>query len=302
MQAAYTCLHGFRNDKGQNGAMTARTLDLRGRKVAVIEGGRGEPLVYLHGFADVHAVAGDLLPFHQRLGEAARVIAPAHPGCASSDELGDDYGIDDVVFHYLEVFDALGLASFDLVGHCVGGWIAAEFAVRHPERVRRLALIGACGLFVPGAPIGDVFMHSQPERGVELATLRQLLFADENAAAGLRYFASARGDIEEEMRRYQMLRFCSFVGFKPPYFYNRALRGRLYRAGMPATVIWGASDRMVPRAHGEAYVAGLPGAEGLTLIAGAGHSAPLEASDATADALIDFLGATRAIGNRARRG
>ena len=70
------------------------------------------------------------------------------------------------MFHYLELLDALGLARFDLVGHCVGGWIAAELAVRHPERVARLVLIGACGLFVAGAPIGDVFMHAQPERGV----------------------------------------------------------------------------------------------------------------------------------------
>jgi pimeloyl-ACP methyl ester carboxylesterase len=277
-------------------------LDLRGRKVAVAEGGRGEPLVYLHGFADVHAVAGDFQDFHLQLCEAARVIAPAHPGCAESDELADGCGIDDVVFHYLEVFDALGLERFDLVGHCVGGWIAAELAVRHPERVRRLALIGACGLFVPGAPIGDVFMHSQPERGVEIATLRRLLFADEHAAAGLRFFPSARGDIEEEMRRYQMLRFCSFVGFKPPYFYNRALGARLYRAAMPAAVIWGAADRMVPCAHGEAYVAGLPGAEDLTLIAGTGHSAPLEAPDATADALLDFLALTQQAGKRAQRG
>jgi pimeloyl-ACP methyl ester carboxylesterase len=268
-------------------------LDLRGRKAAVLECGRGDPLLYLHGFADVHAVAGDLQPFHLRLGEAARLIAPAHPGCAGSDELGDGYGIDDVIFHYLEMLDALEFTRFDLVGHCVGGWIAAELAVRYPERVRRLALIGASGLFVPGEPIGDVFMHSQPERGVELTTLRRLLFADENAPAGLRFFASARGDLEEAMRRYQMLRFGSFVGFKPPYFYNRALRPRLYRAAMPATVIWGETDRMVPRAHGEAYVAGLPGAKNLTLIAGAGHSAVIERPDATADAVINFLRATR---------
>lgn len=273
--------------------MSNAVLDLRSRKVAVVEIGRGDPLVYLHGFADVHGVAGEFQRFHLRLGEAARLIAPAHPGCTESDALTDGYGIDDVIFHYLEVFDALELTRFDLVGHCVGGWIAAELAVRYPERVRRLALIGACGLFVPGEPIGDVFMHSQPERGVELATLRRLLFADENAPAGLRFFPSARGDIEEEMRRYQMLRFGSFLGFKPPYFYNRALRGRLYRAAMPATVIWGQDDRMVPRAHGEAYVAGLPGPKNLALIKGAGHSAPLEQPDATGDAVIYFLRVTR---------
>jgi pimeloyl-ACP methyl ester carboxylesterase len=275
-------------------------VDLRGRKVSLIERGRGEPLIYLHGFADVHGVAGDLQPCHLKLSEQVRLIAPAHPGCAESDDIGDGYGIDDIVFHYLELFDALGLTRFDLVGRCVGGWIAAELAVRHPERVRRLALIGACGLFVPGAPIGDVFMHSQPERGVELASLRRLLFADEHASAGLRFFPSARGDIAEELRRYQMLRFGSFVGFKPPYFYNRALRGRLYRAAMLAKMIWGADDRMVPRTHGEAYVAGLPGAEGLTLIAGAGHAALLEQPDATADALIEFLAAAPAIGKRAQ--
>ena len=241
-------------------------------------------------------------PFTCGSATAARVIAPAHPGCAQSDELAEGYGIEDVIFHYLEVFDALGLTSFDLVGHCVGGWIAAELAVRYPERVRRLCLIGACGLFVPGAPIGDIFLHSQPERGVQLTSLRKLLFYTENAPAGLRFYASARGDLEEEMRRYQMLRFGSFVGFKPPYFYNRVLRGRLYRATMPAAVIWGAADRMVPCAHGDAYVAGLPGAEDLTLIQGAGHAAPLERADATADAVIEFLATTGDAGQRVSNG
>ena len=282
--------------------MSDTMVEVRGRKVALIESGQGEPLVYLHGFADVHGVAAEFQPFHLRLGTAARVIAPAHPGCAQSDELAEGYGIEDVIFHYLEVFDALGLTSFDLVGHCVGGWIAAELAVRYPERVRRLCLIGACGLFVPGAPIGDIFLHSQPERGVQLTSLRKLLFYTENAPAGLRFYASARGDLEEEMRRYQMLRFGSFVGFKPPYFYNRVLRGRLYRATMPAAVIWGAADRMVPCAHGDAYVAGLPGAEDLTLIQGAGHAAPLERADATADAVIEFLGTTGDAGQRVSNG
>ena len=142
------------------------------------------------------------------------VIAPAHPGCAGSDELPDGCSIDDVLFHYLEVFDALGLQRFDLVGHCAGGWIAAELAVRHPEKIARLVLIGACGLFVPGEPIGDVFMHAQPERGTDYQSLRTLLFSAADAPAALRFFPDGRGDIDEEMRRYQMLRFGSFVGLQ----------------------------------------------------------------------------------------
>jgi pimeloyl-ACP methyl ester carboxylesterase len=87
-------------------------VEVRGRKVALIESGRGEPLVYLHGFADVHGVAGDFQPFHLRLGTAARVIAPAHPGCAQSDELGDGYGIEDVIFHYgASIWSAIASAA-----------------------------------------------------------------------------------------------------------------------------------------------------------------------------------------------
>jgi pimeloyl-ACP methyl ester carboxylesterase len=273
--------------------VSRHSLNVRGRKVDVLEAGQGDPLVYLHGFADLHGVAAELQPFHRRLSEAARVIAPAHPGCAGSDELPDGCDIDDVIFHYLEVFDALGLKYFDLVGHCVGGWIAAELAVRHPERIAGLVLIGACGLFVPGEPIGDVFMHAQPERGIDYQSLRTLLFSAADAPPALRFFPDGRGDIDEEVRRYQMLRFGSFVGFKPPYFYHRTLRDRLHRACMPALAVWGDDDRMVPRAHGEAYVKALPAAQALELVPNAGHAAPLQQPQETAARVLRFLHATK---------
>jgi pimeloyl-ACP methyl ester carboxylesterase len=273
--------------------MSAGVVNVRSRKVAVIEAGDGAPILYLHGFADVHGVASELQPFHQRLAKVGRVIAAAHPACAGSDELTESCGIDDVVFHYLELIDALGLDRFDLVGHCVGGWIAAELAVRHPERIGRLVLLGACGLFVPGASIGDVFMHAQPERGVDYRSLRELLFAANHAPAAQRFFPNGRGDIEEEVRRYQMLRFGAFVGFKPPYFYHRELRERLYRAAMPALVIWGEHDCMVPLAHGRAYAQGLGRARDLAIVPGAGHAALLEQPDIAAGMALRFLNETR---------
>ncbi|MBM3609235.1 MAG: alpha/beta fold hydrolase, partial [Alphaproteobacteria bacterium] len=151
--------------------MSAQLIDVNGRMAAVIEAGSGAPLVYLHGYADVHGVAGEFMPFHNKLAEHARVIAPAHPGCSGTDDLSDGHAIEDTVFHYLLVFDALKLDRFDLVGHSAGGWIAAEIAVRHREKIRSLSLIGACGLFVTGHQIADIFMHTQPERGVDYATL-----------------------------------------------------------------------------------------------------------------------------------
>ena len=271
--------------------MVSHELEVRSGKVVVMEAGSGAPLVYLHGFADVHGVSADFLPFHEGLAQNHRVIAPAHPGCNGSDELSDGNRVEDFLFHYSEVIDALGLDRFTLVGHCVGGWLAAEYAVRHPERVEKLVLIGASGLFVPGSHISDIFLNSNPDRGTDLSSLRRILFASDDAPMGLRYYPDGKGDIEEEMRRYAMLRFGSAIGFKPPYFYNWPLVQRLGRARMPSLVIWGAHDGMTPLAHGEAYAAGLGKADELRIVADAGHAVHLEKPEETLALVRSFLAA-----------
>jgi len=268
--------------------LTGKIIDAHGRQVHLLESGKGAPLLYLHGFADVHSVKEGWLPFHQKLAENARLIAPAHPGCAQTDENKDIDTIEDVVFHYLEVLNALELASFDVIGTCVGGWIAAELAVRHPEKIRRLVLIGAAGLFVPGALIGDVFMMSQPEFGSSYASLREMLFSSANDANALEMFPDGKGELEDEVRRYQMLRFSSRVGFKPPYFYNHTLRNRLHRISSPTQIIWGENDRFVPRSHGETYAELIPQAE-LKIISSSGHSIHVESPGETANLVLEFL-------------
>ena len=269
--------------------MSGRILEVNQRKVWVLESGSGAPLLYLHGFADVHSVKEGWLAFHERLAQRARVIAPAHPGCSRTDENNDIDAVEDVVFHYLEVLDLLELTQFDLVGACIGGWIAAEIAVRHPEKIRKLVLIGATGLFIQGALIGDVFMMAQPERGSSYAGLRQMLFASADQPQALELFPDGMGELEDELRRYQMLRFSSRIGFKPPYFYNRPLRNRLHRIISPTLVIWGEQDNFVPRSHGETYAKLIPGAGELNVVPNAGHSVHIEKPDETAKLVLDFL-------------
>jgi pimeloyl-ACP methyl ester carboxylesterase len=229
------------------------------------------------------------MAFHDHLATGARVIAPAHPGCSQSDENKDIEAIEDVVFHYLEFLDGLNIPRFDLVGSCVGGWIAAEIAARHPEKIRRMVLIGAAGLFVQGALIGDVFMMAQPERGSSYAGLRQMLFSRDDHSKAVELFPDGIGEIEDEVRRYQMLRFGSRIGFKPPYFYNRPLRNRLHRITAPALVIWGEHDRMVPLSHGETYAKSMPQARPLKIIPEAGHSVHVEQPELIAQLVSEFL-------------
>lgn len=274
--------------------MQTREITISTGKVAVAEIGRGRPLLYLHGFADVHAASVNWLPFHEQLAESFRVIAPAHPACAGSDEDEAMDDINDVHFHYLEVLDALGLGKVDVVGSCIGGWIAAELAVRNPDRVAKLVLIGASGLFVPGQPIGDLFWEVQAENGVEYNGLRHLLFADSKSVSGNKLFPDGRTDIERGLSLFKSMRFASRVGFKPPYFYNRKLRTRLNRYKGPSLLLWGEADHMVSRTHAEAYKTGLGGAPMLKIIAGAGHSPHVEKPAPTVAQIRAFLAAAPA--------
>lgn len=265
-----------------------RKISVAGHAVEIAEAGNGSALFYLHGFADVHGASSSLLPFHEALAKSFRVVAPAHPCCAGSDEDDDIETMDDLAFRYAETMDALGLDKVAIAGACVGGWIAAELAVRHPERVTHLALIGASGLEVPDQPIGDLFWEAQPRNGTEYSGLRRLLFGRDDALEAVTLFPDGRGDVDRELTRYKMMRFASRIGFNPPYFYDHHLRRRLHRYGGPSLVLWGEHDRMVPRAHGAAYAEGLAGAT-FRVIAGAGHSPQVERPEETADLIRAFL-------------
>lgn len=270
--------------------MSGETIEVRGRRIGVIRKGAGAPLIYLHGFADVHGASAGLLPFHDLLARSSALIAPAHTGCATTDERDDLDAVEDVVEEYLDLADALGLDTFHLAGSCVGGWIAAELAVRQPQRVRSLSLIGATGLFVSGNPIADIFWVAQPEDGIYYNDLRHMLFAARDSSAGLALFPDGRGEIEQELLRYRMFRFASQIGFTPPYLYNRKLIERLHRYKGPAHVIWGEHDHMVPRAHAEAYAKGFAKAR-LSIVPGAGHAAQVEAPDVVAKLVAEACSA-----------
>lgn len=263
-------------------------IEIGGHAVAVAEAGSGDPLIYLHGFADIHGSSSDWLPLHRALAARVRLLAPAHPGCNTSEESEEIDTIEDVVFHYLQVLDALGIGRFHVAGASIGGWIAAEIAVRIPERVLSLALIGAAGLFVPQHPIADIFMMVQAKNGGDYADFRRTLFRQADAPEALAMFPDGRMPIERELLRYRMFRFASRIGFAPPYLHDRKLRDRLNRFAGPAVVIAGERDNLVPVAHARAYAQGLRNAA-LQLLADAGHSVAVEKPNEVAAAVLSCV-------------
>src|SRR5262249_20542464 len=125
--------------------------------VRVFEAGRGEPLLFLHSAMG----AGVWTEGIDRLAQHFRVFLPDHPGFGPSPLPDWLTGMDDMVFHYLDLLDGLGLRGpVRMAGASFGGWIGAEFAVSHPERVSKLVLIDAAGGRIPGGPVPHILPPS----------------------------------------------------------------------------------------------------------------------------------------------
>lgn len=256
-------------------------------KIQLFRGGNGTgpPLVYLHsaGGEGTNAALEDLAADHD-------VFVPMFPGFSASEGIEQIDDIEDAAFHLLDVLDALELARPHVVGLSLGGWMAAELATRSPERVNRLVLCSAVGLFVEGAPIEQIFGRSPAE-------LAELLYADLSRPMAQMMLAVS-DQVSDVMRLaevpmglllplWQSMAATARIGWNP-YLHNPKLPRRLRRVTAPTLVVAGSADRLLPPAHAEAYVSGIPGAR-LEIIEGAGHLVPVEQPAAFAGVVRAFL-------------
>jgi pimeloyl-ACP methyl ester carboxylesterase len=250
--------------------MQSRLVDVAGRhQVRVYEGGSGPALLFLHG-------AGGVLPndpFLARLQRDYRVSAPLLPGYEDSDSAMQLRTMLDFTLFGFDIWQTLELDDPIVVGHSMGGMIAAEMAAVSTHAVRRLALICPAGLWLEEHPIADLFAKLPFE-------LPELLFFDP-AKHGALLSAGADFNDAEFLTEFlvgnaRRMGTASKILFPIP---DRGLAERLYRIRAATQIIWGAADRLIPAAYAEAFCSGITGSR-VALIADAGHMVPYEQTDA----------------------
>lgn len=261
------------NGAEEVGGPAGEYLDFPGGRVHLLRGGDGPPLLFLHAAGG----AGQWHEFHELLARQFEVIAPDHPGFGGSDELAEVEDMSDLVYHYLDVMDRLGLERPYVVGGSFGGWIAAELAVAAPHRIGALVLLGAAGLRLPEHPVADLFLMSPPQ-------LAATLFHDVGKAAGL---GPAEPTVDDIIGAYRdataLARFCWV-----PFLANPKLERRLRRITAPTLVAWGDDDRLIPIAHGHRYTELIPRAT-FTAVPDCGHAMYFERPAEFAAVTADFL-------------
>lgn len=257
------------------------TLSLRNGLFTInyYQQGSGPPLVYLHGAGGLPGFTPDL----EVLAQSYTVTAPLHPGFGST---GVEHLHADVLkftLHTWDVLDALGLEEVILVGHSLGGMLAAEMAAIEPGRVKTLVLVAAAGLWLDDCPTAD-FFAMRPEELVAAA------FYDPHSDLAQAFLALPQDKQAAHEVMLQRLRGLAAAGRFLWPLPDRGLSERLYRVKAPTLLVWGEADHIIPVRYARAFQELLTNSAGvkIAIIPRAGHLVLLEQTRAATNAILDF--------------
>lgn len=252
-------------------------IDVAGCRLSLLRKGTGTPLLFLHGAGGARI----WLPFMERLSAQFEVIVPEHPGFGESDDPEWLDELSDLAYFYLDFMRSENLDGVHLVGNSLGGWLAAEIAVRNTNRLTSLTLISAAGIHLKGVEKGDLFLWSPEER------VRNLFF-DQS-------FAEQRLAITPSEEEADLMLKNEFITAKlawDPRFYSRQLHKWLHRIDLPTLISWGDSDKIFPVDYAIAYGRMIPGAR-VEIFPSCGHLPQVEKMDDFVDVFTGFAGGVR---------
>ncbi len=280
---------------------------VHGHLRSYVRAGSGPPILLIHGIGDSNRTWTEVVPL---LARTHTVIAPDLLGHGLSDKPRADYSIGGFANGMRDLMTLLGYERFTLVGHSLGGGVAMQFAYQYPERVERLVLVSSGGLgaevssllrlaALPGAELGIAASLTRPVR----RTL-QLLAKGATKVGLLTSF-----DVNEIFEVWSGLRDPSTRAA-----FLRTLRGvidwkgqavtgrdRLYLAeGMPALLVWGDRDPIVPVTHAAKLAEVWPGAR-IEVMRRSGHVPHRSHPERFAKLVTDFIATTPAAQYDAKR-
>ena len=234
-------------------------------------GGQGRPLLYLH---DAWGQLGDWQPGSHlaRLAERYLVLAPSHPGYhgATGQEQLDD-GLD-LALYYLDFLDELQLESPYVVGHGLGGLIAAEMATLAPRDIAKLVLIAPYPIALDEEAGPDIL-------SLEGEALSRALWTETSSVPVLLADATLRERRQASLelaRRYL------------PADGGRRLTRRLHRLAAPTLLVWGERDGIVSSRAGQLLCERIALGR-LVVLPDAAHVPQIEQGESYTQAVLDFF-------------
>ncbi len=267
----------YRPGVRREGALRVHYATIHGYRRAYVKTGSGPALLLIHGIGDS---SDTWRPVAEVLAQQHMVIAPDLLGHGRSEKPRADYTVGGFANGMRDLLSLLGLDRVTVVGHSLGGGVAAQFAYQYPERCERLVLVSSGGIGRTVSPLLRMAAVPGAEAVMPLLGLPAVRLASRLGAGLLRMFDTALGGDAEEM----LAVFDALPGTEARRAILRTLRSgvdwrgqvitmldRAYLTdGVPTLIIWGRRDAIIPLGHGRLAHAVLAGSE-LEVFDEAGH-------------------------------
>jgi pimeloyl-ACP methyl ester carboxylesterase len=255
--------------------MSTQVTELKVRDVAIKlhRSGSGPLVLFLHGAGGVP----QWLPFFDILAKRYELLVPEHPGFGASDDPSWIRSMPDLAMFYLDLLEEAELDRIHLIGNSLGGWLAAEILIRDRSRFRSLIQLAPAGIRVKGVPCGDNFIWG-PEEAV------RNLYHDQTFADRILALAPSEAQMDLMLKnRFTVAK----LGWQPRWF-DPDLEKWLHRIKLPALIVWGEDDKIMPPAYGALWHRCLPDAR-LVMMEQCGHLLHVEQAPLVARHVYEFL-------------
>ena len=254
-----------------------RLIDAAGITVELRRGGRGTPLLVIHGEL---GVPGWLESF-AHLAEQYDVIVPSLPGYGQSSRPDWVMGVHDLAAWVTWFARDLDLRTpVNVIGCSLGGWVAAEIATVAPQFFNKMVLVGAMGIKPEQGEIFDYFLESG------LTGLRRAFHRPEQSSEFMRYWGKEWTPEETDLVEQHREMTCR-IAWKP-YMHSLTLRHLLPGVSTPTLLVWGGEDAITPIESGEIYKSAIPRSR-LVVIENCGHMPEMEKPTEFAGLIQNFL-------------
>lgn len=256
---------------------TDGTVHVGGTDLTIIKGGSGRPLLVLHeelGFPG-------WLRWHAALAQTHTLHIPIHPGFGQLPRVDWVSSVRDLASFYSIALHDMALGPIDVIGFSLGGWIAAEMAASCAHQFRRMVLVAPTGIRPADGEIMDLFT----------VTARTYLNASVHDPESSAEFADLYGGeaTPEQFEAWEDARAETSRLAWQPYMHNPSLAPMLKGvSGLPALLIWGEDDKVVPISAGHIYNRSIAGSE-LAAFQGCGHRPETEKTDEFIARVQSFL-------------
>jgi 3-oxoadipate enol-lactonase len=243
------------------------SIDVAGREFNYMRAGAGEPLLMIQGMSATHLAWGR--PFSSLLEESFDCISFDNRGMGLSAAVSEAFSIAEMAADAVGLLNALGVESAHVFGISMGGMVAQELALAHPQRIRSLTLgCTYCGgegsqLMDPADFQGLVEAMASGDRERVLRAMWEL-----NLSPGFREVESRYAEFNEMAAALPARR--ATIGLQVQAIAAHDTRARLPGLSLPTLVIHGTEDRVLGVANGHLIGSLLPAAQ-LEIFDGVGH-------------------------------